>query len=205
MRCRGGMDGLRAKSPAQFQFLLDDVHEKDPFEAEIPQYDNQRQADRTGPDNCKDCALRRIHQVNCVNSDGERFSKETDRRIYSGIEPESLSLVTGKKLCHRAPATRVDSENSLVGTDMLHSGQAMAANSASQGGINSDTISGTKRHNVGARFYHGAGSLVPHNHARLPSTAFARKTMHIAAADSNRVRANEYLFGTQRRRRGLLN
>ena len=81
----------------------------------------------------------------------------------------------------------------------------MAANSAAQGGTNSDTISGMKRHYIGARFYYGAGSLVPHNHARLPSTAFARKAMHVATADSNRVRANEHLFGTERRRRSLLN
>jgi Chromate resistance exported protein len=51
------MDGLRAKSPAQFQFLLDDAHEKDRFEVEIPQHENQRQADRPGPDNRNDCTL----------------------------------------------------------------------------------------------------------------------------------------------------
>ena len=48
-----GMDGLGTQGPAQLQLLFDDVYDEDRLEAEIPQHNNQCQADRPGPDNRK--------------------------------------------------------------------------------------------------------------------------------------------------------
>src|SRR5580698_11052173 len=88
---------------------------------------------------------------------------------------------------------------------MFHSCLAMAANPAPKGGIYCDTISRLKRHNLGAGFHDSTGHLVPHDHTRLPSTAFTRKSMNIAPADSDGVRPDEQLLGTERRNRNLLN
>src|SRR5271166_4990228 len=139
------MDGIRAKIPGHFQLFVDFVDYENRFEAEVPQHYDQGQADCSSPDDCQDCVLGRTHQVNRVKSDGKRLGKKTDRGIDLRIESEDLALVTGEEVCHRDPMTGIDPENPLVGTDMFHSSQAMAANPASQGGVNGDTISGTKR------------------------------------------------------------
>jgi hypothetical protein len=122
-----------------------------------------------------------------------------------GIESEGLALVTGEELRHRTPVTGINAENPFVGTDMFHACQAMAASPASKGWIYRDTISRLKRQNLSACSHDGTGHLMPHDHARLPSTAFTRKSMDITTADSDCIRSDEQLFGTERRRWRLLN
>jgi hypothetical protein len=81
----------------------------------------------------------------------------------------------------------------------------MAAISASQRRINGHPISGLYRLNLTAHLHHSSGGLMPHHHACLSPAAFPRKPVHIAAADSDCIRANKQFLGTKRRCRSLLN